>query len=79
ATFRLELSDDLKKRGINNAFHASKLKIHVPNDDRRFPGRQLAQLTGLGDEPKEWAVEQILSHSGKGSDALFQVRWKSGD
>ncbi|EPQ61206.1 hypothetical protein GLOTRDRAFT_8049, partial [Gloeophyllum trabeum ATCC 11539] len=79
SSFRLDLSPDLKKRGIHDAFHASKLRIHVPNDDRRFPGRQLSQLLGLGDEPKEWAVDRILSHQGKGTSALFQVRWKSGD
>jgi hypothetical protein len=41
ASYRLELSNQLKIRGINPVFHASLLRIHIPNDDRRFPGRQL--------------------------------------
>ena len=39
ATYQLGLSDELIKRGVNRAFHASLLRPHVPNDDRRFPGR----------------------------------------
>lgn len=27
----------------------------------------------------EWAVEQIIGHSGSKTEALFQVKWKSGD
>lgn len=38
ASYKIELSDELKKHGINATFHASLLRIHVPNDDQRFPG-----------------------------------------
>jgi hypothetical protein len=51
----------------------------VPNNDRRFPGRQAHQLPGLGEVPSEWVVDKISSHSGRGRDAIFQVLWKSGD
>ncbi|KAK0431511.1 hypothetical protein EV421DRAFT_1911771 [Armillaria borealis] len=27
----------------------------------------------------EWAVEQIIGHSGSKTDSLFKVKWKSGD
>ena len=47
ATYQLDLSEELLKRGINRAFHASLLKPHVPNDDRRFPGRLPSQLPGF--------------------------------
>jgi len=73
------LSQELKTRGINPSFHASLLRIHIPNDDRRFPGRQVHQLPGFGAVPSEWAVDRILSHSGQGRDAMFEVKWKSGD
>ena len=50
----------------------------MPNDDRRFPGRQLSQIAGLG-KTEEWAVSSINTHHGKGADALFELMWKSGD
>ncbi|KIM76330.1 hypothetical protein PILCRDRAFT_36651, partial [Piloderma croceum F 1598] len=70
-TFRLDLPSELKQRGVHPAFHASLLRIHVPNDDRRFPG-------SLGNA-EEWAVLHIESHHGKGVDALFEIVWKAGD
>ncbi|KAF7327740.1 CCHC-type domain-containing protein [Mycena kentingensis (nom. inval.)] len=69
----------LKRRGIHPAFHSSLLRIHIPNDDRRFPGRQVAQVTGIGEGSDEWAVRKIIAHSGKGSDAKFEVEWMNGD
>jgi hypothetical protein len=33
ATYQLDLSEELVKRGINPSFHASLLKPHFPNDD----------------------------------------------
>lgn len=78
-TYKLELSAELRKHGINPTFHASLLRIHVPNDDRRFPGRQLNQLPGFGEIPREWAVDRILSHVGRGTDADFEVLWTTGD
>ncbi|KZT40050.1 hypothetical protein SISSUDRAFT_968731, partial [Sistotremastrum suecicum HHB10207 ss-3] len=79
ATFKLELSDDLKRRGVNSSFHASVLRLHVANDDRLFPGRQFHQLAGFNDSPTEWDVDRIIAHSGAGSGAAFKVLWKSGD
>ena len=37
-SFRLELPAHLKKRGVHDVFHSSLLRIHIPNDDRLFPG-----------------------------------------
>ncbi|KAI0066377.1 hypothetical protein BV25DRAFT_1771488, partial [Artomyces pyxidatus] len=79
ATYQLDLSPELKARGIHNAFHASLLRAHVPNDDRRFPGRQFNQLLGFNEAASEWAVERILSHSGQGIDAQFEICWTTGD
>jgi hypothetical protein len=53
-------------------FHSSLLKIHLPNDDRLFPGRQDSQL-GHGPEiEEEWAVDKILSHHGTKGDIFFK-------
>ncbi|KAF7331995.1 CCHC-type domain-containing protein [Mycena kentingensis (nom. inval.)] len=78
-TFKLDIPSELKRRGIHPAFHSSLLRIHIPNDDRRFPGRQVAQVTGIGEGSDEWAVRKIIAHSGKGSDVKFEVKWMNGD
>ncbi|KAI0038570.1 hypothetical protein FA95DRAFT_1450216, partial [Auriscalpium vulgare] len=78
-TYRLDLSDELKDKGIHNAFHASLLRPHVPSDDRRFPGRQMKQIDGFNEAASEWAVDRILSHDGNGEDAMFELQWSSGD
>ena len=79
ATYQLGLSDELIKRGVNRAFHASLLRPHVPNDDRRFPGQMPTQIPGFGEKPEEWIVDQIVTHHGKGLGSEFQIQWKAGD
>jgi len=37
-SYKVDISARLKQRGIHDVFHASLLQIHVPNDDRLFPG-----------------------------------------
>ncbi|KAG2738292.1 hypothetical protein P692DRAFT_201662798, partial [Suillus brevipes Sb2] len=78
-SYRIDLPDRLKQRGIHNVFHSSYLRLHVPNDDRRFPGRLDNQVAEFDVQEREWAVDRILSHKGSRSDALFEVRWKAGD
>jgi hypothetical protein len=57
---------------VHDVFHSSLLKIHLPNDDRLFPGRQDSQL-GHGPEiEEEWAVDKILSHHGTKGDIFFK-------
>ena len=79
ATYQLGLSEELLKRGINPSFHASLLKPHVPNDDRRFPGRLPSQVPGFGKKPDEWVVDSIVDHQGRGVNGEFLIRWKAGD
>jgi hypothetical protein len=79
SSYKLDLPPELKQRGINPSFHTALLKLHIPNNDRRFPGRLMAQVLGFNEEVSEWAVDRILSHSGKGHNALFELLWKSGD
>jgi len=78
-SFRIELPSYLKQRGLHDVFHAALLRIHVPNDDRLFPGRLVTQLDPEDSPEKEWAVNRILSHSGTKDNALFEVLWKAGD
>ena len=78
-SFRIELPSDLKQRGIHNVFHSSLLRVHVPNDDRLFPGRLASQVAELDVQSDEWAIERFASHCGSGSQAVFEAVWKSGD
>jgi hypothetical protein len=61
-SYRLLLPDRLKQRGVHPVFHASLLRVHVPNDDRLFPGRAKNQIADFDDEGHEWAIDRILSH-----------------
>ena len=78
SSFQLNLPAQLKRRGVHDVYHSSLLRVHVPNDDRLFPGRMDTQL-GLDEDDKEWAVDRILSHHSSGMDATFEILWKSGD
>ncbi|KAF7334186.1 Gag-pol polyprotein [Mycena venus] len=70
----------MKQWGVHDVFHSSLLLIHVPNDDRRFPGRLECQLgISLDDQMNEWAVDRIVNHYGRRSKALFEVLWIFGD
>ena len=78
-TYQLDLSDELMKRGINHLFHASLLKLHVPCDDRRFPGRLLVQIPGFEGKSEEWIVDLIVLHHRRGVSSKFEIQWKAGD
>ncbi|TFK17108.1 hypothetical protein FA15DRAFT_551800, partial [Coprinopsis marcescibilis] len=78
-SYRVGLSDNLRKRGVHDVFHASLLRVHVPNDDRLFPGRLDNQIWETDEPEQEWAVERIESHVGAKENAVFKVIWKSGD
>lgn len=78
-SFRLQLSDSLKQRGVHDVFHASLLRVHLPNDDRLFPGRSDEQVIASSEDNSEWAIERILGHAKSGRDALFWVQWRAGD
>ena len=55
------------------------LRIHIPNDDRLFPGHMDTQIGDGPENDDEWAVDQIISHAGSANDVVFKVQWKSGD
>ena len=78
-SFRVDLPSHLKQHGVHDVFHSSLLRIHHPNDDRLFPGRLDAQISHDIDPEGEWAVESILSHYGSEENALFEIKWRSGD
>ena len=71
--FKLDLPLEMKNCNIHPVFHASLLRIHVPNNDRLFPRREVGQVTGLSDENWEWTVDLIETHAGKDRTTLFKV------
>ena len=79
SSYQLDLPPHLKYRGVYDVFHASLFRIHVPNDDRLFPGRMDTQLTSDEGTEGEWAIGRIKSYSGVRTDPIFEVQWKSGD
>ncbi|KAF9441263.1 hypothetical protein P691DRAFT_626764, partial [Macrolepiota fuliginosa MF-IS2] len=79
SSYKVKISRNLTKRGVHDVFHASLLRIHVPNDDRLFPGRTDSQVWDFGEDDQEWMVNHISGHRGSRSDALFKVEWKSDD
>jgi hypothetical protein len=78
-SFRIDLPSELKQRDVHDAFHASLLRVHVPNDDRIFPGQLDSQLGLFENTDREWAVDRVLSHTGTGSNLTFEIQWKVGD
>ena len=77
----LELPPKLTAQQVHPTFHASLLRAHVPNDNIRFPRRDMKAYYNFGaaDEP-EWFVDEILAHHWVDSMGLeFQVHWTLGD
>jgi hypothetical protein len=77
-SFLLDLPADLKQRGLHPSFHAHLLRPHIPNDDRRFPGRQLNQISEIG-TLEDCSVSRVTDHHGQGTDALFEIEYSTGD
>ena len=51
--FELDLPLEMKNHNIHSVFHTLLLRIHVLNNDRLFPRREVRQVTGLSDENQE--------------------------
>ncbi|KZV93616.1 hypothetical protein EXIGLDRAFT_576582, partial [Exidia glandulosa HHB12029] len=78
ASYKLELSKELRRRRIHPVFHANLLRLHIPNDDERFPGRQWSQIAGLGENSKDRTVTEIVGYTKRGATFVFYVRWSDG-
>ena len=59
-------------------FHASQLKRYVPNDQEKFPGRELPRdgPVTLPDGREEHVIERILDERRRGRGWQYLVRWK---
>ena len=77
--FRIDLPSSMKWHEVHDVYHSALLRIHHPNDNRLFPGRLDSHISNEIDPEGEWAVNSILSHYGSCEDALFEIKWRSGD
>ena len=78
-SYKLDLPARLRQRGIHPVFHSSLMKIHVPNNDRLFPGRMETQVADFDEPDTEWQVDRILSYSSSGNSSVFEIWWTLGD
>ncbi|KAG2057840.1 hypothetical protein BDR06DRAFT_827030, partial [Suillus hirtellus] len=79
-SYKIDLPDRLKQHGVHPMFHALYLRIHMPNNDQKFPGRLEMQIAEFDDHvEREWAMDKILSHAGTRTNTDFKVLWKASD
>lgn len=78
-SFRIDLPSEFLQQGVHPVFHSSLLRIHVPNNDHRFPGRLHDQLHETAIAESQWRIDKVISHSGAKHNEVFQVLWSTGD
>src|SRR5882762_1620166 len=62
------------------AFHVSRLRHYISNDDKVFPRCKVRAYYDFGDaKDNEWLVDEILAHQWNGNKVLFLVQWNLGD
>ena len=76
----MELSTDLRTRGIHPTFHVSLLRKREPNDDLLFPHQDARPFYDMGiDEEQEWLVNEIIDHRWTGNKIESRVKWTLND
>lgn len=43
-SYLIDLPPELRKRGIHPVYHSQYLRVHIPNDNRLFPGQLVTPL-----------------------------------
>ena len=80
SNYMLELPEELHARNIHPTFHVLVLKPHIPNDDDRFPSRDVQTFYDFGqDADIEWEVDKMLAHQWDRRALKLLVKWNLGD
>jgi hypothetical protein len=81
SNYKLDLPEELAKRGIHDVFHVSLLRPHRANDEAIFPNRSTPEAYDFGaPEETEWYVDSIIAHRwSTRSHVEFKVLWNLGD
>ena len=76
STYRLDIPN--APRHSCFTFHASQLKRYIPNDQEKFPGRELSRdgPVRLQDGREEHVIDRILDERRRGRGWQYLVRWK---
>ncbi|KNZ76957.1 hypothetical protein J132_10905, partial [Termitomyces sp. J132] len=69
----VDLSLNLKQRGVHETFNASLLRNHIPNDDHLFPGCLDMQIFEVENGEREWAVDRIVMHAESRKNSMFEL------
>jgi hypothetical protein len=69
-TYRVNLPQELLRRGIRPSFHALLLKPYIPDEDWRFPRHDYGRFISLEGNKDEWAVERITNCPKRSGDTL---------
>jgi hypothetical protein len=63
STIKLELPAALEVQQIKPTFHTSLFKLHISNDDERFPHHDMLNHYDFSQEAEEeWYVNELLAH-----------------
>jgi len=77
SNYTLELPLELVKWNIHPTL---QLWLHIPNDDVRFPKREVRVFYDFGDDPNaEWFIDSIVGHKWSRNRLQLEVRWSLGD
>jgi hypothetical protein len=77
---RLELPAVLVARRITSTFHVSLIKLHILNNNERFPHHDVLMHYDFGQEAEEeWFIDEIIAHQWHETSLELQVRWSLGD
>ncbi|KZV87333.1 hypothetical protein EXIGLDRAFT_599092, partial [Exidia glandulosa HHB12029] len=75
SAYKLELPADMLRRRIHPTFNANLLRLHVANDDARFPSRSWEQVTqiSLGSGTRE--IAEIVGFKKGDNGFIFYCKW----
>ncbi|KZV89705.1 hypothetical protein EXIGLDRAFT_582451, partial [Exidia glandulosa HHB12029] len=75
SAYKLDLPPDMTKRRIHPTFNANLLRLHVANDDERFPSRTWEQVTQISLGTTNREITEIVGFKKGDNGFIFYCRW----